>query len=106
MTLAGICSPIDEVVEALQPDKAGQFKSSLLVIFWTNSLGICQHLLNMFDHHSVKHTRSGILVLLPFLPVLGLGNPMGALRMLVPLFLNLLGQLILSGTRRTEFSVE
>ena len=60
----------------------------------------------MFDHHSVKHTRGGILVLLPFFPVLGLGNPVGALGMLVPLFLNFLGQLILSGTGRTEFGVE
>ena len=61
---------------------------------------------DMLNHHPVKHTRGGILFFLPFFPVLEFGNPVGALGMLVPHFLNLLGQLVWPGTGRTEIGVE
>ena len=101
-----IGSAIDQVVETLKPDKAGQLKARLLVVFGTDPLGICQHPFHMVDHHPVKHTRSGILVLLPFFALLELGNPVGTLWMLIPHVLYLLGQLVLPGTGRTEFGVE
>ena len=60
----------------------------------------------MFDHYPVKHTRGGILLILPFFPVFEFGDPVSTLGMLIPHFLNLPGQLVLPGTGWTEFGVE
>ena len=60
----------------------------------------------MIDHHSVKHTRGGIFVSLPFFPVLEFRNSVGALGILVPHLLSRLGQLVLPGTGRTEIGVQ
>ena len=103
---AWISRPIDEVVETLKPNKARQFKASFLVIFRTDPLGICQHRFHMIDHHSVEHTRGGILVVLPFFPILSLGDPVSALGMLVPEFLDRFGERVSPSTWRTEFGVE
>ena len=106
IVLIRVRCPVDEVIEALEPDKAGHLITGLLVVFRTDPLGIRQNLPHVLHHHPVKYTRGGVLFILPFLPLFKLGNPVSSLGVLVPHILNLLGQFVLPGTGRTELGVE